>query len=77
MKTFELHVRPQTLIDVEELEIGEAFTVDHESEPLICIVEKRRELDVIVYVQEIHARWHFDFGEMVMPAERIREASNE
>lgn len=77
MKTFELHVRPQTLIDVEELEIGEAFTIDHEKEPLTCVIEKRRELDVIVYVEGFYSRWHFDFGEMVMPAERIREVSNE
>ena len=77
MKTFQLHVRPRTLIDVEELEIGEAFVIDHEREPLTCVIEKRREVDVIVYVEGFYSRWHFDFGEMVMPLARIREVSNE
>ena len=77
MKIFELHVRPQTLIDIEELEIGQAFTVEHEGNPLTCIIQKRREVDVLAYVEEFGYRWHFDFGEMVMPLERIREVSNE
>jgi len=77
VKIFELHVRPQTLIDVEELEVGESFTMPHENLILTCKVKQRREVDVIADVQEMFALWDFDFGEMVMPLARIREVIDE
>lgn len=68
--------RVPKLIDVEELEVGEAFSVPHENLILTCIVKTRREVDVIANVQEMFSLWDFDFGEMVTPVNRIFEVSD-
>lgn len=73
---FVLKVREPKLIDVEHLDIGEAFVMQHEDEKLICTVEKRREVDILAYVEGFYARWHFDFGEMFMPLNRIYEVKD-
>lgn len=71
-----LKVHEPKLIDIEELEVGETFTMPHENLILTCKVKQRREVDVIADVQQMFALWDFDFGEMVMPLNRIYEVSN-